>query len=203
MTADLTLDAAPARLCTSDGHVLDLPVHRWFAAAGVAEQRALDETVGPALDVGCGPGRHLAALAERRVFSLGIDISPAFLDHARGHGVNVLERSVFDHVPGAGRWATALLLDGNIGIGGDPVALLERLRQLIAPHGRLIVEIEPRDVTDRVLLVRAETAHQTGPWFRWTTVGPSRLVAIARAVGMSMVDSWDADDRCFVRLERR
>ncbi len=202
MTADTTLDTAPARLCTSEGHVLDLPAHRWFAAAGVAEERVLDETVGPALDVGCGPGRHLVALAERRVFSLGIDISPVFLDIARRHGVNVLERSIFDHVPGAGRWRTALLLDGNIGIGGDPVALLERLGDLLAPHGRLIVEIEPHDVADRVMLVRAETAYTAGPWFRWTTVGPSRLLAIARAVGLRVVDTWDADERCFVRLER-
>ena len=183
--------------------MLDLPVHRWFAAAGVAEQRVLDETVGPALDVGCGPGRHLVALAERRVFSLGIDISPVFVDVARRRGVNVVERSIFDHVPGAGRWRTALLLDGNIGIGGDPVALLERIGDLVAPHGRLIVEIETHDVVDRVIVVRAETAHSAGPWFRWTTVGPSRLLAIGRAVGLSVVDTWDADERCFVRLERR
>lgn len=202
MSADITAHTAPVRLCTAEGDVLDLPAHRWFAAAGIAEQRVLDETIGPALDVGCGPGRHLVALAERRVFCLGIDISPVFLELARRQGVNVLERSVFDHVPGAGRWRTALLLDGNIGIGGDPVALLERIRELVAPQGHLIAEIEPNDVVDRVMLVRAETALTTGPWFRWTAVGPSRLYAIARTVGLNVVDTWDADDRCFVRLER-
>ena len=31
---------------------------------------------GPVLDVGCGPGRHLHALARRGVFGLGVDLSP-------------------------------------------------------------------------------------------------------------------------------
>src|SRR5439155_4072549 len=85
-----SIDAAPVQLRTVDGRVLDLPVHRWFTAAGLAEQRALDHAVGPALDIGCGPGRHLVALAERHVFSLGIDVSAALLDVARDQGVNVL-----------------------------------------------------------------------------------------------------------------
>ena len=43
-------------------------------------------------------------------------------------GVTGPARDVFDPLPGEGRWETALLADGNIGIGGDPVALLRRLR---------------------------------------------------------------------------
>lgn len=203
MTTGVHLDVAPVRLRTPEGHVLDLPVHRWFAAAGAAEQRALDHAVGPALDIGCGPGRHLVALAERAVFALGIDISTGLLDVAREQGVNVLERSVFGRVPGVGKWRSALLLDGNIGIGGDPVALLSRIDQLLAPDGRLIVEIEPYDSAERVVLVRTETPHATGPWFRWTTVGPRRLAVIARTVGFRVVDAWDAEDRRFAYLEAR
>jgi SAM-dependent methyltransferase len=203
MTVGVDLEPAPVLLRTREGQVLDLPVHRWFAAAGAAEQRALDEAVGPALDIGCGPGRHLVALAEREVFSLGIDISIELLDVARRHGVNVLERSVFDRVPGAGKWRSALLLDGNIGIGGDPIALLTRIGELLAPDGRLFVEIEPFETTDHVVLVRAETPVAAGPWFRWTTVGPRRFATIARTVGFDVVDVWDADDRRFAHLRRR
>ena len=203
MTSGTAVDAAPVRLCTPEGRVLDLPVHRWFVAAGAAEQRALDHAVGPALDVGCGPGRHLVALAERNVFALGIDISNGMLDHARRRGVNVLERSVFGRVPGTGRWRSALLLDGNIGIGGNPVALLDRIGELLASDGRIIVEIEPRDhdATDQVVVVRAETARSAGPWFRWTTVGPRRLATIAHTMGLDVVDQWEAEDRCFARIE--
>ena len=37
--------------------------------------------------------------------------------------------------PGEGRWDTVLFIDGNVGIGGDPIALLRRVRQLLAPAG--------------------------------------------------------------------
>ncbi len=203
MTTTPTPELAPVRLCTPDGHALDLPVHRWFAAATEAEHGALDRMVGPALDVGCGPGRHLVALAERGVFAVGIDISRGLLDVARARGANVLERSVFERIPGATRWRSALLLDGNIGIGGEPVALLSRVADLLAGDGRIIVEIDPHEPRDGVVLVRAETPTATGPWFRWTTVGPRRLASIADTVGLDVVDAWDADDRCFVHLEAR
>ena len=41
-------------------------------------------------------------------------------------GGPALVRSVFETLPGEGRWDTVLLMDGNIGIGGDPAALLGR-----------------------------------------------------------------------------
>jgi SAM-dependent methyltransferase len=199
------LDAAPSvpRLCTPDGVALDLPVDRWFGPADESEQRALDHAVGPALDIGCGPGRHLVALAEREVFALGIDISGAFLDIARERGVNVLQRSVFDRVPGARRWRSALLLDGNIGIGGDPEALLRRIAELLRDDGRVIVETELRDHGHEVVLVRAETPAGAGPWFRWTTVGPQRLAELAALVGLAVTDAWQDDGRSFVRLDVR
>jgi hypothetical protein len=59
---------------------------------------------------------------------LGVDVSPAAVARAKGAGGAVLRRSVFDRLPAEGRWGTALLADGNIGIGGDPHALLRRVR---------------------------------------------------------------------------
>ncbi len=193
----MTLAEDAGHLRTADGRVLDLPGHRWFGEASAAEHRALDHAAGPALDIGCGPGRHLVALAERDVFALGIDISSAFLDVARARGVNVLHRSVFDHVPGPRRWRTALLFDGNIGIGGDPVALLSRVVELLRDDGRIIVEIEPDTVEHEVVLVRAETGAEVGPWFRWTTVDLERLSMIASAIGLEVVEAWDSECRRF------
>jgi SAM-dependent methyltransferase len=203
VSTGLDIAASIPRLCTADGAVLDLPVDRWFGPADASEQRALDHAVGPALDIGCGPGRHLVALAEREVFALGIDISSTFLDIARGRGVNVLQRSVFDRVPGTRRWRSALLFDGNIGIGGDPEALLRRAAELLRDDGRVIVETELHDGADDILLVRAETAAGAGPWFRWTTVGPRRLADLAHLVGLAVVDTWQDDGRSFVRLDMR
>jgi SAM-dependent methyltransferase len=201
MTAGFELAPPHPVLRTADGRVLDLPVDRWFGPADAVEQRALAHASGPALDIGCGPGRHLAALADQGVFALGIDISAEFLAVARRRGVNVLHRSVFDRVPGAGRWASALLLDGNLGIGGDPEALLRRTAELLRADGRIVVETELHDDADDVSLVRAEFATGTGPWFRWTTVGPRRLRDLAAHLGLEVVEAWRDDDRAFACLD--
>jgi SAM-dependent methyltransferase len=201
MTVSSTHAVEGVRLRTLSGSLLDLPVSRWFAAADEIERDVLASAEGPVLDVGCGPGRHLAALHDRKVFALGIDISPPLLEAARARGVNVLERSVFGRVPGAGRWATALLFDGNIGIGGDPTALLMRLCSLLRPGGRIIAELAMHDDgSDVVVHVRAESDTTVGPWFRWTTVGPCRLEALVLTLGMEMATSWVAGDRRFAEI---
>jgi len=43
---------------------------------------------------------------------------------------------------GGGRWAHVLLADGNVGIGGDVVALLRRCAELVRPGGTVVVEVE-------------------------------------------------------------
>src|SRR5262249_61510991 len=75
----------------------------------------------PTLDVGSGPGRLTVALAECGIPALGIDVTPYAVHLARAAGALTLLRDVFGRVPGAGRWMTVLLADGNIGIGGEPV----------------------------------------------------------------------------------
>src|SRR5215216_5046549 len=66
---------------------------------------------------------------------LGLDLSPVAVRLARARGAEAIMRSVFADVPRDGTWRTALLLDGNIGIGGAPEALLARARALVAPGG--------------------------------------------------------------------
>jgi SAM-dependent methyltransferase len=190
------------RLRADDGTLLPLPTHRWLGPADAVEAGLLAGIRGPVLDVGCGPGRHLAALRDQGVFALGLDISPSFLAIARARGLNVMERSVFARVPGRGKWRSALLLDGNVGIGGDPAMLLDRLGQLVRPDATMLVEIEPADRRHTVQLVRAEADDGHGPWFVWTTVGPRRLEQAARATGWRAGARTDAADRSFVELTR-
>src|SRR4029453_1954232 len=92
---------------------------RWLAPLTEVDRRVLARSDGPVLDVGCGPARHTLALGAEGVPTLGIDITGATLAVARPRGALVLLRSVFDPIPGEGRWGTVLLLDGNVGIGGD------------------------------------------------------------------------------------
>ena len=65
---------------------------------------------------------------------------------------------MFGDVPCAGRWRTALLLDGNVGIGGAPVALLRRTRELLAPGGAALVELDPPGAPTVRTRVRIEAA---------------------------------------------
>ncbi len=106
-------------LCLRDGHgvVMAGDGRRWLGAATAAEERLLDHAVAPVLDIGCGPGRHLLALARRGVAALGLDVTLSAVRLARSRGAVVVHGSIFEPVPETGTWSTALLLDGNIGIG--------------------------------------------------------------------------------------
>ncbi len=170
----------------SNGELHELDLAAWSAPA-TEEERSMLAGVRPAvLDVGCGPGRIAAALAEAGVPALGIDVSPSALRTATGSGAIVLERSVFDHLPGEGRWGTVLLLDGNIGIGGDPVALLSRLRELLHDRGEALVEVDPPGqalVCDEVRIHDGDTID--GPWFRWAWVGADAVGELALQAGFA------------------
>jgi hypothetical protein len=113
----------------------------------------------------------------------------------------VLHRSVFERVPGAGRWGTALLLDGNVGIGGVPRVLLRRVASLLRPDGGILVELDaaPDDAASRH--VRFESSTGAGPWFRWVAVPAGALGEVVPA-GLVVRERWDDRGRCFARLER-
>lgn len=190
----------PLYLRRSDGWLLPLEVERWCAPPDAADATLLRRCRGPVLDIGCGPGRLVAAVAERGVPVLGVDVSPAAVERTKGAGGAVLCRSVFDRLPAEGRWGTALLADGNIGIGGDPHALLGRVREILAPDGRLLAEAAPYEVDER-LTVRVEDGHgRQGRDFPWARLGPAALRAAARATGWTVAEEWSAAGRRFTVL---
>ncbi|HLN16816.1 MAG TPA: class I SAM-dependent methyltransferase [Acidimicrobiales bacterium] len=193
---------ATSRLRAEDGRVFELDVARWMAPADEVDERLLDRVVGPVLDVGCGPGRHVGSLRRRGVAALGVEISPTAVALARRRGARVLQRSVFDHLPGRGRWRSALLLDGSIGIGGDPRALLGRLRDLLHPHGLVLIETEAPGSATEQLRVRLETSRGTGPWFAWARVGADDASVLATDCGYEELESFVLDDRHFTMLRR-
>jgi SAM-dependent methyltransferase len=191
-----------AVLRSPDGTALAARAHRWLGPLTVEDDAVLARAVAPVLDVGCGPGRHVLALAERGVVALGIDITPAALDVARRRGAPVLARSVFDRVPGAGRWSTALLLDGNLGLGGHPETLLARVATLLEPGGTVLVELGPPGSTPQAERVRFDIDGVEGPWFAWTAVGAEELLTPATAAGLRVEDVWPTGDRWFGALRR-
>jgi hypothetical protein len=107
---------------------------------------------------------------------------------------------VFGDVRDAGRWGSALLLDGNVGIGGDPVRLLARVRELLRPGGRLLLELERPGTGTVAFVARVDGAG--GRWFPWASVDARDVRALAAATRLRHRRSWHADGRWFARLER-
>ena len=171
-------------LRADDGTVLPLDPARWHAEASSDETTILAGLKGPVLDVGCGPGRLVLALARLGVAALGVDPAIGAVEVAQRRGVAVLQRSVFDPLPGQGRWGTVLLADGNIGIGGDPLRLLRRCRELLDPSGMVVVELEPPGTAWQHHRARLEDGAHHGPWFSWAVVGVDGIDILAAACGL-------------------
>ncbi|HEY3630387.1 MAG TPA: class I SAM-dependent methyltransferase [Jatrophihabitantaceae bacterium] len=177
-----------------------LNLARWAGSLDDADRTVLDRCVAPVLDVGCGPGRFVLALAEQGQAALGVDITPAAVQLTQRHGAPALHRDVFVRTPGEGRWPTALLMDGNVGIGGDPERLFTRLRKVITNAGQVLVEIHPDPGTDRCSTVRFSLGGLVGPPFPWAEIGRTALDRHAQRAGYVVVEDWSVGGRSFAVL---
>ena len=190
----------------ADGSRVPLPVEDWLHANpgehSAGDKSLLDRCEGPTLDIGSGPGRLTIALAERGVPALGIDITPYAVGLARSSGALVLLRDVFDRVPGTGRWATVLLADGNIGIGGDPAVLLRRVSELLSPHGRALVELDAPGRPLRREQVRLCHNGVVSSWFPWAYVGADDIAEVAAEAGLGAVETWSIEGRWFACIQQ-
>jgi len=185
-----------------DGTVIPLDVGAWAATADAVEHRRLSSVRGPVLDIGCGPGRLVVALAERGIPALGVDASPAAVDLAIERRAVALVRSVFDPLPATGRWATALLFDGNVGIGGHPIRLLRRVRDLLARDGRALVEVGAPGSGTRRFAARVERANTCSAWFPWAQVDADAIGGLAAAAGLVLASVDEDHGRWFAELAR-
>jgi SAM-dependent methyltransferase len=185
------------------GRVASMEVERWIESDEV-DRALVARTRGPVLDVGCGPGRLVRAAILQGRTALGVDVSEAATRYATSRGLPVLRRSVFAPIPGDGGWGAILLADGNIGIGGDPVALLRRCAELAAGEGRIHVETDADPDADRHYLARlSDAAGRRGPVFPWSQLGARRLIAVAAEAGLVVEEAWSLAGRSFSVLRRR
>jgi hypothetical protein len=179
-----------------DGKVRPLPAHGWLGGRRVPQEsdtfdEVFDEAVtqmcsGPTIELGCLPGRLVARLIERGIPALGIDRSATAIRLAGRGGPPALLGDVFDALPGMGHWRTVFLVDGNVGLGGDPRRILGRAAELLCCRGHCVAEFDAEAIGIRARWVRLESARDVGPWFRWASVGVDSAATLAAQVGLTL-----------------
>jgi SAM-dependent methyltransferase len=178
-----------------------MAAERWADDPDAADLTTLIGLAGPVLDIGCGPGRMVRAALDAGLAALGVDVSAAAVEHCRDAGLPVLHRSVFARLPHEGSWSGALLLDGNVGIGGDVAGLLARCRELLAIGGALVVETHADPHRDTVSLsTLVDDLGTESEAFAWAEVGEVPLLEAAE--GFRPAGAWTAGGRRFTRLVR-
>jgi len=161
-----------------------LPVEEWLRPVDADDEAILRHCVGPTLDIGCGPGRMTAALTEAGEVVLGIDVVPAAVAETCSRGGVAMRRDLFGPLPGEGRWACALLADGNVGIGGDPERLLGRVRGLLGTGGRAIVEVAGPGIPAVSLSLCLDVGGSRSQPFPWALVGTDGIEQVATDAGL-------------------
>jgi SAM-dependent methyltransferase len=151
---------------------------------------------GRVLDIGAAAGRHALALAGAGMEVLAIDKSGHCCEVMVERGVKeVIQEDIFKFEGGG--FDTALMLMNGIGLVGDLsgyLLLLERIRGMINPGGRIIF-----DSSDIGYLFHEQSIEQSsyygiikyayqyksirGPWFRWLYIDPITACRLAEQAG--------------------
>lgn len=203
MSAAVVWEAPPSEVyaaalrgapCTAtiDGRELKLPLRRWAGGITAGDRFLLAHCEGPTIDLGCGPGRLTAELARRGLRTLGVDVSGEAVAAATARCAPALRADLFGPLPGEGHWGTALLADGNVGIGGAPAALLRRVCGLVAPGGRVVLDCASPGTGVRVRVVHLRAGGLTSEPFPWAEVGVDALGSLAADAGLVLTgaSSW-------------
>jgi len=184
----------------ADERSLPMEVERWSADADPVDLLVVARCQPPIIDLGCGPGRMIQALARSGRAALGVDMSAAAVEASLARGGPALRRMLHEPMPAEGRWGTALVMDGNVGIGGDVARLLRRCCELVGPGGLIICEVDPVRDRDEVHQVVLRTSRSVSPPMPWARVGAATLARTAVGLDLSLQEEWVAGDRAFVAL---
>lgn len=118
------------------------------------------------LDLGCGAGRHLAALRERHVDAVGLDLSRPLLDRARAGvpGAVPLVRADMRRIPfrdGAFDGLTSFFTSfGYFRTREEDLRTLHEMRRVLRPAGRYLIDFLNAEQVRRGLVPEEEDTVQ-------------------------------------------
>jgi hypothetical protein len=113
-----------------------------------------------------------------------------------------LHRNVADRLPAEGRWGTVLLIDSNIGMGGDLDELLRRCCGLVGAGGLIICEVDPWPDRQEVQQLVMTGDGRTSTPLPWGRFGARSVAGVAARLDLLVVEEWSAGSRVFVTLRR-
>lgn len=198
---DQVFSGAATSVC-SDTDALDLDVARWSREADAVDLMVVSRCEAPVVDLGCGPGRMVVALNRSGRSALGVDMSAAAVRASMSRGGPALHRLITDRLPGEGRWGTALLVDSNIGMGGDVEALLTRCSELVGAGGLIICEVDGQPDRHEVHGVVLSSQGMTSRPLPWGRIGGRTLAQVAVRLDLLVAEEWSAGGRVFVTLRK-
>lgn len=116
---------------------------------------------GPVADLGCGPGAHAVALAQRGYDVIGIDGSPGMVEAARKRAARFGGSANFElHDVNAPLRLADASLGGIIAIGvvqhlRDPEAFMAEIKRCLRPGGHLLITAPARSTAS----LRSQTTY--------------------------------------------
>jgi SAM-dependent methyltransferase len=160
------------------------------------------------LDVGCGPGRHVAALGRLGLHVVGMDISMEFLRLVDGGPVARADARRLPVAPGSFDAAISLCQGGFGLLGGEEDGVvLDEMARAVRPGGQVAVSafsayfavrfLEDGDTFEAATGVNHERtavrndAGDARDFDLWTTCfTPRELRLLARQAGLAVRDLW-------------
>ena len=184
----------------------------------------LERANGRVLDVGCGPGRHLAALQAGGADVTGVDPSELLVTICHERGLSAVVGALPDLPRDLGAFDTLLLLGNNLGLLGSreqAAAVLAGLAAVAGPDAQVLATtVDPcpdgcasahhpyhqaNTEAGRLpgeLVLRARYRNLADPWFEYLLISPRDLEQLLVGTGWRLADSYGRDGRYAVRLVR-
>lgn len=201
---DAAFSGHTCQLVREDGLMQPLATHLWRGDPSPADRLLFVEPChGRTLDVGCGPGRLAGAIASRGIEVLGLDTSAEAVRLTRARGAMALRRDIFGPLHLGRRWSHVLLADGNVGLGGNPVRLLRRVRKLLDENGTVLVELAGGGVVSSTELVRLRLEDAMTPPFLWSVLSVDDVAQVGAEAGFLVMGVRTSDDRVVATLRPR